>query len=160
MLTQEKLKDILWYEKDTGEFIWKVDYSNVSRFDTAGYVDDKGYRKIEINHKPYFAHRLAWLYEYGEFPNGVVDHIDRNPSNNAISNLRIATRSQNAFNRPASKNNKLKRKNIYERKGKFMVQLRVNYKLMHFGTFEDLELAELVAIEAREKYHGEYARHA
>ena len=90
-LTQEYLKSILDYDLDTGIFTWKINKAKRTKIgDIAGWSYN-GYREIEINDKKYKAHRLAWLYVYGEMPNKLIDHIDGNRSNNKISNLREAT---------------------------------------------------------------------
>jgi len=89
-----------------------------------------------------------------------IDHIDGNPANNKIANLREASQSQNMWNRNANTNSMSKIKGIkIHQNGKYQVRLQVNKKSMYFGLYVDLELAELVAIEARNKFHGEYANH-
>jgi hypothetical protein len=88
-----------------------------------------------------------------------VDHIDADRHNNNIENLRAATPAQNQRNKPIQRNNSSGYKNIRYKNGKWVVELKVNGKAKYFGRFEDLELAALVAFEARDKYHGEFARH-
>jgi hypothetical protein len=148
-LTQEYLKSILHYDLDTGIFTWK-----------AGYLDN-GYVRIEINNIQYRAHRLAWLYVYSEMPKSLIDHIDGNRSNNKISNLREATYQANSENYKTPKTNKSGVKNVSWYKGlnKWVVSINIKKTKKTIGYFEDLELAELVAVEARNKYRGEFANH-
>lgn len=89
-----------------------------------------------------------------------VDHIDGDRTNNRIENLRSVTHAQNSLNRKTPTNNKSGFKNVYWDKmfKKWVVNLNVNKKKIIIGKFDDLELAGLVAEEARDKYHGEYAR--
>jgi len=91
-----------------------------------------------------------------------IDHIDGNSLNNKIENLRVVTNSQNQLNRKLSSNSKTKFKGVskHAQVDRYMVRLRIKGKETYFGLFEDLELAGLVADMAREKYHGEFARHA
>lgn len=92
-------QQLLEYRRDTGDFIWKSRPNN-NRWNTrwagvrAGGVDNLGYVTI-LGHG---AHRLVWLFEHGEWPIGMIDHRDGDPSNNCIGNLRIANRSQNRLN--------------------------------------------------------------
>ena len=96
-MNAELLRKILTYNEVTGIFTWNVKTSRRIRVgDTAGYRGE--YVFIRIHDELYRAHRLAWLYINGEWPSEDVDHIDKNPYNNAISNLREATDSQNLFN--------------------------------------------------------------
>ena len=90
-----------------------------------------------------------------------VDHIDGNPLNNRIENLRPANSFQNQANRKANKSNKSGYKNVNwdERSKSWEVKFMHQCKKMHFGYFKDIELAGLVAMEARNKYQGEYANH-
>ena len=100
-LTQQELKDLLSYDPVSGEFTWLKSISKRIRIgDSAGYSNSNldSYVFIRIFGTLYRAHRLAWLYVYGKWPDEDIDHIDRNKRNNAIANLREATDSQNLFN--------------------------------------------------------------
>jgi hypothetical protein len=160
-LTQEYLKSILYYDVKTGLFTWLTNKArSIKVGDIAGSPHIRGYTAITINGKLYLAHRLAWLYVYGNMPN-VIDHVDRNTTNNKIENLRDCSNSQNGFNKAIAKNNKSGFKNVCWDKflNKWKVQLKVNNKHHHIGVFDNLEFAGLVALEARNKYHKEYANH-
>ena len=99
MLTQQRLKELFHYEPTTGLFTRKVQASHrVHVGDIAKYVNREGYVEIVIDYRKYRAQRLAWLYMYGEFPQGKLDHIDRNKVNNKIDNLRPVTNKQNVEN--------------------------------------------------------------
>lgn len=125
-----------------------------------GSANPDGYVYFGYKRKYLSAHRVVFLLNNGYLPE-VVDHIDGNPNNNKSSNLRAATKSTNAFNRHARVDNKLGIKNVCWSKlrKKWVVNININKKKTQVGYFDDLELAELVAIEARNKYHGEFARH-
>jgi len=90
-----------------------------------------------------------------------VDHINNNRCDNRWSNLRGVDRAGNAMNALMRKDNKSGVKGVSWKKknSKWVVQASINGRVRHIGLFDDLELAELVAIEAREKYHGEFANH-
>lgn len=161
MVTQEFLKSVLNYDKDTGIFTWAVNKSKRCNIgDVAGHKDN-GYIRIEINNKAYRAHRLAWLYVYGEMPKLHIDHINSNRSDNRVSNLREATYQENSKNYSTPKTNTSGVKNVswYKKLNKWVVSLGVNGKKKTIGYFDDIEFAELVAIEARNKYHMEFANH-
>ena len=161
MITQFELKTVLDYNQDTGVFTWKVNKSKRTKAgDVAGWKDN-GYVNISINGKSYKAHRLAWLYIYGQFPENLIDHINSNRSDNRICNLRKATYLENSQNYKTPKTNTSGIKNVswYKNLKKWVVTIGVNGKKKTIGYFEDLEFAELVAIEAREKYHKEFVSH-
>lgn len=126
----------------------------------AGCVRKDGYVQIRFKYKFYLAHRLIYSFHFKDVPN-VIDHVDGNPSNNKIENLRPATMTQNGYNAKKWNNNTSGTKGVsfIRKRNKWRVRLIVNGIEMNFGCFEDLELAQLVAIEAREKYHGIYARY-
>ena len=161
MITQAELKELLNYDKNTGIFTWKISTSN--RVYVGKEVSSKrntGYISIGIKNKDYLAHRLAWLYVYGYLPK-YIDHINNIRSDNRIENLREVTRIQNNQNSSISKNNTSKVKNVswHKQCKKWRVSLCVNNKRISFGLYNDLDLARLVAQEARNKYHKEYANH-
>lgn len=125
-----------------------------------GCINQIGYVQVHVNGKIYLGHRIIFLMHHGYLPK-YIDHIDGNKSNNLIENLREATNQQNAFNSKIPKSNTSGIKNVCWSKAanKWMVRIKLNYKGVYFGVFDDLELAELVAIEARDKYFGKFARH-
>jgi len=103
-VNQSRLKTLLQYAPESGEFIWLKPTSKAVRAgDKAGYRRD--YVFIRIYGQLFRAHHLAWLYVYGKWPTMNVDHIDRDGCNNAISNLRLVTQSQNLFNTPLRPDN-------------------------------------------------------
>ena len=157
MITQKLVKELFKY-KD-GELYWMIDSAyNVKKGFIAGSLGKKGYKRTCIKAIHYLNHRLIFLYHNGYFPKK-VDHIDGNPLNNKIENLREVTVSQNGMNRKTNFNSFTKIKNVTKAGKKWRVAITKNNKYIHIGFFADLELAELVAIEARNKYHGEYANH-
>ncbi len=108
-LTQEYLKSVLDYEEDTGFFTWIKAPKNHAFIlgRTAGRISNFGYVQIKINGVMYSAHRLAWLYVYGKFPDKNIDHIDGCKTNNAISNLRDVSNRKNQMNQWRHRNGRL-----------------------------------------------------
>lgn len=87
-LTRKELKKLIKYKPRTGKITWKVNRSGIKIGDEAGYIcNSTKYRKIQINKKLYYAHRLAWLYMKGYFPDCQIDHKDRNRTNNKWTSL-------------------------------------------------------------------------
>jgi len=153
-LTAEILRETLSYDKDTGIFMriksrFKDRYKGVE----SGYIRNDGYRCITINTYPYLAHRLAWLYMTGKFPEHQIDHIDHDRSNNAWNNLRDATRAENARNCSISKNNKSGVNGVYWRANKWEASIMVNRKTINLGRFVNLEDAKKARAEADMKYN-------
>ena len=157
-LTQDYLHQIFEY-KD-GYLYWKITNRNAIAGNKVGSKCTKGYYKTSINNKPFLVHRLIFMMFHGYLPT-YIDHIDGNQSNNCIENLREATLQQNNYNAKTRKNSKSGIKNVYWQKStkKWGVALRTNKIYKYFGCFDDLELATLVATEARNKYHGKFAKH-
>jgi hypothetical protein len=156
-MNQTKLNSLFEYRN--GELYWKIRQGRSWPGRLAG-TNHKGYRRISIDHKLYLVHRLIFLYHHGWTP-AEIDHIDGNSSNSRIENLRAATPIQNNANRGLRINNTSGVKGVCWRKDtkQWFVQVSVNGKYVVRKYIKDLELAELVAIEARNKYHGEFARH-
>lgn len=104
-MTQEQLKQLLTYDATTGLFTWLVrPCKKYPAGMVAGCRHPNGYIRIAINGRLYGAHRLAWLYVHGQFPDGVIDHINRQRHDNRLANLRAVTRAQNQQNRGVNKN--------------------------------------------------------
>lgn len=152
MLTKERVQELLEYNPDTGKFTWKSTRNPKAKAGSVCKPGPHGYVTIMIDGANYRACRLVFLLEEGVFPEHQVDHIDMDRANDKRSNLRKVTNAQNNQNRPS--------RNYHKQPAGVghTVYLNVNNKRMYFGTYRDEELAQLVAEEVRNKYHGEYAR--
>lgn len=152
--TQERLKQLLTYTPETGEFTWNNTGSG-RRYKEAGSIKHDGYARITIDYIEYSSHHLAWLYMTGEFPQIDIDHIDRNKANNRWENLRLATKSQNQANWLNDRG--ITGYRGIQRSGrKWQAKIKVNGITICLGSFEDPTHAEQVYLEAREKYFGEF----
>ncbi len=153
----EKAKELLDYNPDTGVFTWKVNKGVAKKGFSAGYRDTKGYIQIKINGKSLRGHRLAWFFIYKKLPN-IIDHIDENPSNNIIRNLRSCTNAENQRNRGVPSNNKSGYKGVcwYKCKNKWISRISHNGKLIYLGLFNcPKEASEAYENKAKELY-GEF----
>lgn len=161
-LTLETLRDLVAYDPETGQFTRLTSRTRTDRVGTVtGTVGSHGYVRITLGDQFYLAHRLAWFYVYGEMPKGKLDHIDRNRQNNKISNLRLASDSQNVWNAPARKNNKSGFKGVTwnKRNKAWTAEIWKNYKKTYLGSFKDIEDARKAYIKASVSMHGDYACH-
>ena len=161
-MTQEKLKELLDYNEKTGEFRWKVNRGiKIKIGDIAGTLKKEGYVAININYKLYYAHRLAWLYVYGKFPEQETDHINQNRSDNRVKNLRAVTCAENGKNQLLRKNNVSGISGVYWNKGikRWIAQIWVGNKTKSLGSFTEIEDAKQARDEAKVKY-GFHPNHA
>lgn len=156
MLTQARLKELFVFDPYTGLFtrIKSRNKDNVGVI--AGTIAHNGYVNIWVDGKLALGHRMAWIYAYGETP-VELDHINGIRSDNRISNLRIATRSQNGYNQGISSKNKSGVKGVSWNKKSQKWQVHVQRQ--YLGMFEDLEDARLVAMKKRTELHGEFVNH-
>ena len=159
-ITQEILKNLLDYNKETGEFFWKYPKQGRKKNKIAGGISTDGYRVICIDGVLHKAHKLAWIISYGNTPQQFIDHINCCPLDNRLCNLREATQSQNNFNTRLHSNNTSGHKGVTFDKAnnKWIAQIVINKKNKKLGRYSTLEEAVIVANEARNKLHGEYAR--
>ena len=155
MPTQEDLLNAFNY--DNGKLFWKNSKRPSFNGKEVGSNNGHGYRKVTFENKQYYVHRLIYFMHHGKIP-AIIDHIDQNTNNNKISNLRSSNSSTNAINC----NNKIRSKtgvrnvSFNKQRNTFCVYIKVNNKSKFIGGFEDLELATLVANEARSKYYGAF----
>jgi hypothetical protein len=156
MITAERLRELVHYCPETGEFTWITVTSNTIKIgDIAGSLRKDGYFRIGIDKKLYFAHRLAWLYVYGNSPLGYIDHIDGDRSNNRINNLRDADRFTNNQNiKCAQANNKSTGFLGVTRHGsKFKAQITINRNHIHLGLFDNPHDAHEAYLSAKRLNH-------
>lgn len=154
----DSVKDVFLYEPTTGIVSWKVARGTKTIGAEAGTVDKLGYIRIQYAKRMYLAHRIAWFLYYGTQPSGVLDHVDGNPSNNRIDNLRKATHSQNMQN-ASTRIGRSGVKNITWKRNAWTVRFILNGKRKEFGRFQDLDLAKEFASKVRIKIYGEFANH-
>ena len=157
MLTQNKLKEILCYNKRTGVFTWKIrPAQRVHIGDVAGCQWPEGYIYIKIEGHLYAAHCLAWFYVHGVWPTGDIDHKDTVKHHNWIKNLRDVSRSGNCQNQvKAQKNNKTRFLGVtlHKQTGKYQAQITVNYKIKYLGLFSTAKLAHSAYLKEKRKLH-------
>lgn len=155
-LTAARLREVLDYDAETGVFTWR----GSARLGWNGRVagrNDHGYVRMSIDHAPYYAHRLAWLYVHGEWPPKDLDHRDRNRKNNAIANLRPCGMSENLANAKRATNNTSGHKGVYRSRKKWRAAIGVNGASVHIGQYNTID----EAIAARRSFavamYGEFA---
>ena len=161
MITQELLKTLFNYNPDTGLFTRLTRPSpNVSAGDIAGYKQ-YGYVIVMIANKSYKAHRLAWLYIHGEWPEEHIDHLNGVRCDNRLANLRQATNTQNSCNRKISATNKSGLKGVFWRRDRsvWRAAITVNGKQKVLGTFKCKHEAHSAYCHAADKYHKEFAHY-
>lgn len=151
--TLERLKGLLRYDPMTGLFWWTQKPKNQTQAGSvAGCpITKDGYIRIKIEGRRYFAHRLAWVYVHGTWPSHEIDHKDRNRSNNAITNLREATRRQNNRNRVT------KGYSFNKRDRKFCAQIIVHGRTVSLGRFDTAEEASAAYKRVHTKLAGEFS---
>lgn len=158
MLTQDQANAMFEYRN--GDLFWKIKASRKVRIgEKVGSPNDGGYMRTTINYKPYRLHRVIFLMHHGYMPEN-IDHIDGNPSNNKIENLREATKSQNGMNVGIKKNNTSGVKGVCWHKGSstWRAIVAVNGKQITLGYYKDLERAKESVLAARAVHHKEFAR--
>ena len=145
----ERVREVLTYSPETGVFTWRESLSNSAAAGRrAGARNSKGYVSISIDGKQYKAHRIAWLYCYGVDPgDSEIDHIDMDKANNAIANLRLATRKQNNENIGLPKNSTSGVRGVSFQKNEkhWTAYIYHNRKRIHLGCFKEMQ----PAVEAR-----------
>lgn len=160
MLTQERLKELLHYDPDTGFFTRLVSRGRAKAGDVAGSETDQGYIRIKIDLEDHQSHRLAFLYMTGRFPEHEVDHISGRRSDNRWVNLRTATSLENGRNqkRPITNRSGVLGVHWHRRSGKWSAQIQVNSSGKHLGLFEEFNDA-VAARKAAEQQYGFHANH-
>jgi hypothetical protein len=166
------IRNLLRYEADAGLLFWKPRGRNFFKSDRdhkiwntryAGkeafsYVCRFGYKKGAIFGNTFQAHRIAWILHFGEEPKLFLDHIDGDRSNNKISNLREATRSQNQSNRKPNKNSKSKYLGVFMGRKSWFSRIEKNGKSVYLGQFSLEEDAASAYDMAAILVHGSFAR--
>ncbi|HEJ8008058.1 TPA: HNH endonuclease [Serratia marcescens] len=160
-LSLETIKELLNYNPATGEFTWLRNRSSKAvAGQIAGSICKDGYRHIKINGMTYKAHRLAWFYCYGTWPEGEIDHRFRNRDDNREQSIRQASASENSINRGMRRDNSSGFKGVsWNRKSKkWSAEITANGNRMFLGFFMTPELAAEAYNKAAEQHHGKFVR--
>ncbi len=169
-LTQQRLKELLHYDPETGVFTWRVDMRcgkdhnrvSVRAGSVAGCQTRYGksmYVEVRIDGRKHLGHRLAFLYVEGKIPR-LVDHGDTDGINNKWQNLRPCTRSTNGMNRGTPANNTSGFKGVSQdrRSGRWDVYITRDGRRKYLGQFDAPEDGAAVYAKAAAELHREFAR--
>jgi HNH endonuclease/AP2 domain len=154
-LTRARLRELLHYDKETGEFRWLERVGNELRpGSVAGYV------QLHVHGRNYRAHQLAWLYVKGRWGRPMIDHRDGNSTNNRWSNLRRATASQNNANRRRPRHNTSGYKGavLCRKSGRWHAFIRSKRRRIYLGSFPTPQAAHAAYVVAARKLFGKFAR--
>ena len=153
-MDQQRLRELLDYDAETGVFTWRVSQGRGYAGAVAGTVRQDGYIAIKLDGRLYKAHRLAWLHEHGEFPDDEIDHINGDRSDNRPGNLRVVTRLINAQNRRRSQsNNRAGILGVSRHRNRWQAQIEVAGKNKHLGCFNTQEAAHAAYVAAKRQTH-------
>ena len=156
----EEIKDYLKYDPITGDIVWikKASKKVILNVPITTTTKD-GYIQIMFKGINYRGHRIAWFLHTGEQPPKYLDHRNNIRTDNAFTNLRVATASQNNSNRDKSPCNTsgYKGVNFHAGVGKWRASISINNKAKHLGWFDTPELANESYQEASLKIQGEFS---
>jgi hypothetical protein len=157
-LSHGRLQELLDYDPNTGVFTWRVARGNAKAGSIAGHRGGRGYWSISINGRPYRAHRLAWLWIYGLWPSGILDHKNRIKDDNRISNIRECSETENLRNRGRFTNNQSGTTGVYRATDNtWCARITVNYKNIHLGVFRAIDDAIAARKAAEARYFGPFS---
>lgn len=159
MLTSKRLRELLHYDRRTGVFTWIKISGNAGngRKAIVGTLRKNGYREITVDGLKYQASRLAWLYIKGRWPLRDLDHRNTKPDDNRFTNLRLATKSQNAQNKKMRSDNSAGFKGVSPHHNKWRSVITKNGVRYRLGTFTTAEEAHAAYRSAARKLFGKYA---
>lgn len=160
-LSRKRLRELLRYEPRTGDFIWlKATSNRVEKGALAGCAKDHNgarYILLGIDGRLYHAHRVAWFYMTGTWPQKELDHKDGNGWNNSWANLREATPAENQCNTKLRSDNLSGVKGITFYAGR-KKPYRVWLNCRSLGSFATLAEAKAVRELAARESHGKFYR--
>jgi hypothetical protein len=147
------LRNTVTYDPETGVFCRVKRCGKRPAGSPIGGINQNGYAYVALSGKPYSAHRLAWFMSYGEWPDGDIDHVNRNRSDNRLCNLRVVSRSENKLNQNRQRNNKHGYPGVTLDRGRWAAKITVKYEVIHLGTY-DTYLEAKAARRGAEKVLG------
>ena len=167
-LTQARLKELLDYDPETGVFTW-LERSALPQWNArfagtrAGAITSlrhrrSAYLQISVDRRLYLAHRLAWLWINGSWPDDQIDHRDCDGLNNRLGNIRTCTSRQNHGNTRTHRRNKAGLKGVAPAGNKYAAYIQISGATEYIGTFETAEAAHAAYCKRAFEVFGPYAR--
>lgn len=151
-LTAETLRSILTYDENTGEFTRCVQNGPFKKGSIAGTKLNTGYISIRVRGTYFQAHRLAWLYAYGTWPTGYIDHINHDKSDNRLTNLRDVSWSVNLHNLKSAKvSNQARLLGVSPYKNRWIAQIQKDKKKIHIGVYATPEEAHIAYMNKKQE---------
>lgn len=157
-LTVDRARDKLDYDPATGIFTRKITSCGRGwqRSGRTGFDSGRGYIKVFLDGRVYFAHRLAWFVTYGAWPDYEIDHINGDRSDNRLCNLRVATSSQNKARSERNGKSGLPR-GVKKHHNRYSSRIRIGGKEQYLGMFESAEEAHAAYCAASVAIYREFA---
>ena len=153
-ITADMIRSAFDYDPDTGVFRRKITSGGAKAGSVAGCINIEGYCVIRYRYTLLYAHRLAWIYVYGEWPSNQVDHINSIRSDNRIANLRDVDQPINMQNRKrADKDSKLGVLGVSLSRGLYKAQIQVNGTNKFIGRFATIDEARAAYVELKRIHH-------
>jgi hypothetical protein len=155
-VSADRARALLTYESDTGNFRWRTNRKGGARAGSiAGSKMPNGYWKIGIDGREYLAHRIAWLMVHDRWPTDEIDHVNGNPTDNRLSNLREASRVENSQNFKPRRTNSSGHTGVsYSRAmGRWHAQIMIKRRNVHLGYFDTKEAAANAYRSAKTHVH-------
>jgi hypothetical protein len=153
---QALLKRVIEYDPATGVFRWKDPGANRMKLgDVAGTVRTDGYCLVCIAGTTFLAHRLAWIYSFGHWPKLDLDHINGDPSDNRLVNLREVDHTSNMQNRKRQTNNLSGAPGVYwdSKRERWIAAIHARGVRYHLGSFKDFVVATEKYAAAKKHLH-------
>lgn len=146
-VTQAQVRELLSYDAQTGAMTWRASGKAVGSFD--------GRRvRVCIGGQRYMVHRIAWLYVHGEWPKRMIDHINGDPRDNRMANLRDVPPFINSQNRrAASVRSKTRVLGVVERRNRFSVAMSFMGHAVSVHGFETKEEASSCYLNLKRRLH-------
>lgn len=161
-LTPEEARTFLAYKPREGIFVYtKKIRGGRAVGERAGSICHNKYRLICINQKRFYEHRLAWFWKYGVFPKGILDHVNGDPGDNRLCNLRLISYSHNsAWRKGLNKNNTSGFRGVIwiKRASLWHASIKVNRETHSLGCYKAPTLAARAYDAAAIKYFGNFAK--
>lgn len=154
-ITAQRLRELLHYNPETGVFTNRVNRGNRGKAgEVTGTKRPGGYVMVGVEGRVYYAHRLAWMYMGGGWPEQDIDHIDGDPSNNRFTNLRDVSTTVNCQNmRRAKTNSRTGVLGVSRHRKKYIVWICINKKRVYLGLYATEEAAAIAYIEQKRRHH-------